>query len=175
MVLFIMVIIMIINQEEEESSQTFKDKFTKEIGRMEKNKAKDFGKVYLVRHIWENGEMEKQMVTECLWIKMVIDMKENLKTDWNMDKEFKDLQMEIFTKDYSKMINLMDMGNTFGSTKAILKEISQMDWDKVKDCGKKKLETLINIKVNIKMTKNGDMESLPGLMAMYLKAIMRQI
>ncbi len=33
--LFIMAIIKIINQKEKESSQTFKDKFTKEIGRKE--------------------------------------------------------------------------------------------------------------------------------------------
>ena len=44
-----------------------------------------------------------------------------------MVKELKDLQMVIFIKDTSKMINHMDMVNTTGKIKVILKVTFRMD------------------------------------------------
>lgn len=64
---------------------------------------------------------------EFLLIKMVIDIKESSKTLLNMVKESKDLQMVIFTKDTSKMINHMDMVNITGKIKVILKVTFRMD------------------------------------------------
>lgn len=65
--------------------------------------------------------------------------------------------------------------NTFGKTKAILKEISLMDSGQAMECGKKVLETRINMKVNTKMTRNGDMEFLLGRMEIFSKGVMRRI
>lgn len=44
-----------------------------------------------------------------------------------MVKEYKDLSMVIFTKDFLKMTNHMDMESIIGKIKAILKDIFQMD------------------------------------------------
>lgn len=69
----------------------------------------------------------------------------------------------------------MDMDNTSGKTKAILKEISPMDSGQVMECGKKVLETRISMRVNTKMTRNGDMGFLLGRMVMFSRGVMKQI
>lgn len=67
------------------------------------------------------------MVMEFLLIKMETDTKDNFKMPWSMAKEYKDLSMVIFTKDFLKMISHMDMESIIGKIKAISKEIFQMD------------------------------------------------
>ncbi len=68
----------------------------------------------------------------------------------------------------------MVMVNIIGKTKAILKDIFLMVFVKVKDYGKKEPEIVINIKVNIKVIKNGDMEFLPGQTVTFIKAVIKE-
>ena len=83
--------------------------------------------------------------------------------------------MEIFIKDFSKIINLMVMENIFGKIKAILKGISLMVFGQVMECGRKVLGTRINTRVNTKMTKSGDTEFLHGQTVIYSRAVMKRI
>ena len=80
MALYIMVIILIINLKEEASLQTHKDKFIRDNGKMVSNRERDFGKEFMDKLIWANGEMESLKAMESLSTKMVIDMKGNSKT-----------------------------------------------------------------------------------------------
>jgi hypothetical protein len=89
-------------------------------------------------------------------------------------REFKDSLMVIFIRVIFKMINQMVMVNIIGKTKAILKDIFLMVFVKVKDYGKKEPEIVINIKVNIKVIKNGDMEFLPGQTVTFIKAVIKE-
>ena len=91
-----------------------------------------------------------------------------------MVKEFKDLLMEIFIRVIFKMINQMGTVNIIGKTKVILKDIFLMVFVKVKDYGKREPEIVINIKVNIKAIKNGDMEFLLGQMVISIKAVIKE-
>lgn len=174
MALYIMVIILIINLKEEASLQTHKDKFIRDNGKMVSNRERDFGKEFMDKLIWANGEMESLKAMESLSTKMVIDMKGNSKTPWNLVKEFKDLLMEIFIRVIFKMINQMGTVNIIGKTKVILKDIFLMVFVKVKDYGKREPEIVINIKVNIKAIKNGDMEFLLGQMVISIKAVIKE-
>jgi hypothetical protein len=80
MALYIMVIILIINLKEEANLQTPRDKFIRDNGKMVSKREKDFGKEFMDKLIWVNGGMESLKAMESLSIKMVIDMKGNLKT-----------------------------------------------------------------------------------------------
>ncbi len=82
--------------------------------------------------------------------------------------------MEIFTKDSFKMINRMDMESTIGKIKVISKETFLMVLDRVKVFGRRVRETVTNIKVSIKMIKNGAMEFSHGLTVIFSKETMRQ-
>lgn len=64
---------------------------------------------------------------ESILIKLVINIKDNLKILSNMVKVFKNLLMVIFIKENTKMVNLTAMVSIIGKIKAILKEISKMD------------------------------------------------
>ncbi len=66
--------------------------------------------------------MEKQKVTECTHGSMVIDIKDNLNNVSSMERGYKNLQMEIFTRDTTKMGNLKAKVNTFGVIKAHTRE-----------------------------------------------------
>lgn len=102
-------------------------------------------------------------------------MKDNIKMQWNLVKEFKDLQMEIYIKDLFKMISQAVTENIIGKIKVILKDIFRMDLEQGKDYGKKEQEIVISMKVNINTIRNGVMEYLLGQMEMYLKGIMKAI
>lgn len=175
MALYIMVIILIISLKEEANLQTHKGKFIKDNGKMVSNMEKDFGKEFMDKLIWVNGEMESLKAMESLSSKTVIDIKGNSKTPWNLVKEFKDLLMVIFIRVIFKMINQMGTVNIIGKTKVISKDIFLMVFVKVMDYGKKELEIVINIKVNTKAIKNGDMEFLLGQTVTFIKAVIKEI
>lgn len=80
MALYIMVIILIISLKEEANLQTHKGKFIKDNGKMVSNMEKDFGKEFMDKLIWVNGEMESLKAMESLSSKTVIDIKGNSKT-----------------------------------------------------------------------------------------------
>ncbi len=88
-----------------------------------------------------------------------------------MDKEFKNLQMEIFIKDYIKLVNHQDLVNITGQMVAILKEFSAMDLEMGMVFGKEVLEIVINMKVIILKIRNKGMEFLDGKMVTYIKEI----
>lgn len=73
------------------------------------------------------------------------------------------------------MINQMGTVNIIGKTKVISKDIFLMVFVKVMDYGKKELEIVINIKVNTKAIKNGDMEFLLGQTVTFIKAVIKEI
>ena len=58
---------------------------------------------------------------------METDTRDSFKMLWSMVKEYKDLSMVIFIKDFLKMTNHMDMESIIGKIKAISKDIFQMD------------------------------------------------
>lgn len=91
-----------------------------------------------------------------------------------MAKELKDSSMEIFTKASFKTINRMDMESIIGKIKVISKEIFPMVLDRVRVSGKKVQETVISMKVSIKMIKSGAMGSLHGQTEIFLKETTRQ-
>ena len=150
-------------------------KYMKVNGKMESRKGKDFGKVSMVKTIWENGKVENHKVMEFLLLKMAIDMKANTKMHLNMDKELKDLSTVIFTKVFSKTEYQAVMVSITGKTKAILRVTSQTVCEQDKDYGKELLEILINTKVSTKMIRNGVMEYLHGQMVTCLREHMKAI
>lgn len=66
-----------------------------------------------------------------------------------MDREHKDLLMEISTKVNMRKESLMDMENITGLTVVILKEILRRDFVKAMVCGRKVRERVINMKESI--------------------------
>lgn len=74
-----------------------------------------------------NGKLVFLKDMESILIKLVINIKDNLKILSNMVKVFKNLLMVIFIKENTKMVNLTAMVSIIGKIKAILKEISKMD------------------------------------------------
>jgi hypothetical protein len=80
-----------------------------------------------VIHILDNGKMVKLMDMVYIHGLMEIDIKENLNNVLNMEKEFKNLLMEIHIKDHIKMVNHMVMANIYGMMQAHIKEILLMD------------------------------------------------
>lgn len=64
--LFIMATTKIINLKEKENSQIVWDKFMRVNGKTVSNKVRDFGKGFMVKHLWDNGKMESHMDTVCL-------------------------------------------------------------------------------------------------------------
>ena len=92
-----------------------------------------------------------------------------------MVKEPKNLLMEIFIKDHMKMIDQVVMVNITGKIKPISKATSKMGSDVEEDFGNVEQVKLTNIKVIMKMIKNGVMGSLLGPMEIYIKAITKAI
>ena len=66
-----------------------------------------------------------------------------------MEKAFRNLLMEIFTKGCMPTANLMVMVNITGQMVVILKDFLKMDYGMDKECGKKVLGIVINMKDNI--------------------------
>lgn len=95
--------------------------------------------------------------------------------DLNMDKAWKSLLMEIFTRDIFKTINRMDMESITGRTKATLRDTFQTDSGRVKGFGKRAQEIAINIRASTKTTRNGDTAFLHGQMEISSREIIRQI
>jgi hypothetical protein len=88
-----------------------------------------------------------------------------------MVKEYKNLLMEIFTKELIKMASLLALDSIFGPTKVFSKVTLKMVWDQVMEFGKKVLDGMINIKVNIQMIKNGDLVFSHGLLEIFIREI----
>ena len=68
----------------------------------------------------------------------------------------------------------MDMESIIGKIKVILKEIFLTVLDRDRVFGRRVRETVTNIKVSIKMIKNGAMEFSHGLTVIFSKETMRQ-
>ena len=83
--------------------------------------------------------------------------------------------MEIFIKASMRMENLEVQDNITGKIKAISKDILRMDFAVDREYGREELQILINMMVNIKMIKSGDMEYSHGLMEIYIKEIIQLI
>ncbi len=88
-----------------------------------------------------------------------------------MEKEFKNLQMEIAIKDFMNKENLLVMENIFGPWEAFLKDILKTDLEMGMVFGKEVLEIVIDMKVIILKIRNKGMEFLDGKMVTYIKEI----
>lgn len=86
-----------------------------------------------------------------------------------MVKEFKNLQMAIFIRESTWMGNLMDMENITGQMVVILKDHLKMDWERVKEFGRRTQGTVTDTKVIMNVTKNLVLELLHGHLEMYIK------
>jgi hypothetical protein len=84
-------------------------------------------KVLKAKLILVNGKLASLKDMGFILIKLVINIKDNLKILLNMVKVFKNLLMVIFIKENIKMVNLTETDNTIGKTKVILKEVLKMD------------------------------------------------
>jgi len=88
-----------------------------------------------------------------------------------MEKELRNLQMEIITKGAMPMESQKAMENTIGPQDTNTKAISKTALDKGKAHGKNyHQEVAINMKENGLMTKNADMVSMYGELEIVIKA-----
>lgn len=148
------------------------DNFIKESGSMEWNMVLECGKVPKETHMLESGSLEKQMVMVCIHGLMEIVMKDNLKTVSNMVKDYKNLQMETFIRDFMFKANHQGSDNIIGQMEAILKALLRWVYVVVMVYGRKDLEIVTNTKVSILMTKNQVTEFSHGQVEMCTKEIM---
>ncbi len=88
-----------------------------------------------------------------------------------MEKEPKNLQMEIFILEVMLMVNQLDMDNIIGQMAVFLKVVLKMVWDMETEYGNEDLVKVINMKVNMLMIRNLDMGFLLGQVAIYIKEI----
>ncbi len=88
-----------------------------------------------------------------------------------MEKAHRDSQTETYTKAYTIMASRTDMESTIGQTVVILKDISKMDFEMVKEYGKRVRALTKNTRANTQMIRNKATVFLLGLAAMYIRAI----
>lgn len=98
------------------------DKYIKANGIMVKNMVVVYGKDNQIKNIQENGNITQQKDSVFLYHLMVIDIKESLKIQLNMDMVQKGIIMEKFIQDSLNKIDLMEKDNIIGQMVAIIKE-----------------------------------------------------
>ena len=96
----------------------------------------------------ENGSLEKLMDTESTRGLMETVLKANLKIASSMDKVWSVSRMVTFTKDFMLLVNPQDLANTTGLMAAILRALSNQDFDVVKVFGRKDQVIQTSTKVN---------------------------
>lgn len=106
---------------------------------------------------------------------MAIAMRENLDNVLSMDRGFKNLQTEIYIKDYMLMENLLGLGNITGLMEAILKVYLKMVYVMGKVSGREDLEIVISMKGNMLTIRSLAMVFSLGQLVMFIKAIMKMI
>ena len=131
------------------------------------------GKVLKETPMWVNGSLVKLMGMVCIHGSMVIAMKESLKIALNMVKDYKNSQMETFTKDFMFKENHPDLVNITGQMEATLKVHLRWVYVAVMEYGKKDQEIVTNMKDSTLMIKNQVMVFLHGQAEMYTRGIMR--
>jgi len=126
---------------------------------------REYGEDLKVIHILVNGKMVKHKDMEFIHGLMETDMKDNLNNVLNMDKEYKNLQMVICTKDTTRMVSLMGKENISGTMVALTKVTLCKDFVLVREHGENPtILVLILIRVNSLTKKNKVMECLYGQM-----------
>ena len=83
-----------------------------------------------------------------------------------MEKGYKSLPTEIFTRESINVVSLMALGSTIGSMGPILRAHSVKDFGMGKVSGRKVLEPVISMKGIISKIKNKGMVFLLGQLAM---------
>ena len=92
-----------------------------------------------------------------------------------MEKESKNLLMEICTEVLTKRVNLQGLGNITGQMEVTLKASLWMVCEMDKDCGSGEQEIVTNMRVLIGATRRTAMEFLLGQQAMCTKDITKEI
>ncbi len=82
----------------------------------------EFGKVCRDKAIQANGKTEKHKDSECTYLRLEIDTKDNFKILISKDLELKDIAMVKRMWGSIEKIVLMVKDNTFGQTETITKE-----------------------------------------------------
>lgn len=123
--------------------------------------------------MWVSGSLVKLMGMECIHGSMVIVMKESLKIVLNMVKDYKNSQMETFTKDFMSKENHPDLVNITGQMEVTSRVHLKWVYVAVMEYGKKDLEIVTNMKDSILMIKNRVMAFLHGQVEMFTRGIMR--
>jgi hypothetical protein len=88
---------------------------------MEKNMEVEYGIVHKDRNILDNGNMVSFKVLVFIYLKMEIDMKDNLKILQKMGMEHNDIIMVKHMSDSLKKIDQMEKVNIFGLMEVITK------------------------------------------------------
>lgn len=83
--------------------------------------------------------------------------------------------MEIHTKEHIMREGLKDMANIIGQWEVFSKEPLKMGFEKGKEYGRVGLVTVINMRDSIKRIKSMVMESLFGVMEIYIKVNSKMI
>lgn len=89
-----------------------------------------------------------------------------------MGKVYKNSLMGILIKEFMLWGSHKDMVNIIGQMAVFLKATFKMEFDKEKDCGKKEMETLKNMKVTTSKIKNKGMVFIHGKMGVFTRAIL---
>lgn len=89
-----------------------------------------------------------------------------------MEKELRNLQMEIYIKENFIKENHRVMDNIFGKMGVSIKEILKMVNEKDSEYGKEIKEIVINMRDNMCKIKKMDMVSFLGQAAIFIKVIM---
>ena len=92
-----------------------------------------------------------------------------------MVREFKNLTMEIFTRGFMWMANLVVLESTIGQMAVISKEISKMDSEMDMGCGREGLAIVISTRDSILTIKSQDMAFLHGQVETFTKETMEMI
>lgn len=80
--------------------------------------------------------------------------------------------MGILIKEFMLWGSHKAMVNIIGQMAVFLKAIFKMEFDKEKDCGKKEMETLKNMKVSTDKIKNKGMVFIHGKMGVFTRGIL---
>lgn len=113
------------------------DKFIMGNLEMAINKGKVFGEDYKINNIMERGKIINQTDMESLNIKIMINIKVNLKIVWKMEKDIKFFRIMITLKDNIQMGNLTDLENIRNLMEVDIKDILKMGINKAMENGLK--------------------------------------
>jgi hypothetical protein len=175
MVQFILETIKKVNHKDSEDMHGLMERSIRVNGSMDSKMVQAFGGVLKEIPTLVSGKTVRQTGMEFILGLMVIVIKANSRTVLSMARAYRNLVMVIAIKEITRTESHTDMDSIIGAQEATLKETSRMDYEKVKDCGKKVLAIAIDTKVSIRMTRKKARAFSHGQMGMFTKVNMQMI